>query len=186
MSTKVPGRLEPQPQLLILIRIGTSGVFMTSIRSALEFRLDDVARRRASQRRFYLVEGKSDRQDDHRDANSCLRAPRNGEKGPTSLCRKPRRRAPRNGGIARRELDENIEVFELVPPENLLDDDQQQSLLIPQTRAWRDDTSAFSRWSKQLNPSAWCSTACRRFDCWPKARFVPASNPCDQTLFRQA
>ena len=33
---------------------------------------------------------------------------------------------------------DGIEIFELVPPESLLDDDQQTSLLTPQTSNWRD------------------------------------------------
>ena len=47
----------------------------------------------------------------------------------TSPCRRPRTSCARTRGVARLGRSTGIDIFELVPPENLLDEEQQQSLL---------------------------------------------------------
>jgi circadian clock protein KaiC len=65
-----------------------------------------------------------------------------------------------------------IDIFELVPPESLLDEDQQQSLLYSSDPELGEPLSAFFRPLKKCARSVSYWTACRRFDSWPKAHFA--------------
>ena len=60
--------------------------------------------------------------------SSCWPARRRAKAGSTSRCPRPRG-AARRRALARLDASEGIEIFELVPPESLLDEQQQQSLL---------------------------------------------------------
>ena len=77
-------------------------------------------------------------------------------------------------------LDSNIEVFELQSAENMLDADQQQSLLyssfIPPNWSWARPSSSFSIPLSALNPIELYSTVCRRFAYSRKAHFGIAVN----------
>ena len=68
-------------------------------------------------------------------------------------------------------LGDGIEVFELLPPESLLDSEQQQSLLYivgPRTR--RNHRADFRGGGARAGRAGWCSTACPKSGCWRKAR----------------
>ena len=67
-------------------------------------------------------------------------------------------------------LVEPIEVFELVPPESLLDDEQQQSLLYSSDLELGETTKRIFEVVERSSPSGSCSTACPRSACSPRAR----------------
>ena len=67
-------------------------------------------------------------------------------------------------------LGEPIEVFELVPPESLLDPDQQQSLLYSSDLELGETTQQIFAAVERRRRAGWCSTACRRSGSWRKAR----------------
>lgn len=67
-------------------------------------------------------------------------------------------------------FDDPIGVYELVPPESLLDEDQQQSLLYSSDLELGETTSKSSRQSRRrIRGGSW-STAYRRSGCSRKAR----------------
>ena len=69
------------------------------------------------------------------------------------------------------KLEDNIEVFELLPPESLLDTEQQQSLLYSSDLELGEVTRQVLRRRRTLAArSAWCSTACPRSGCWLRVR----------------
>lgn len=59
-------------------------------------------------------------------------------------------------------IDGNIEVFEVVPPESLLDSDQQQSLLYSSDLELGETTKEIFAAFERVKHVAWFSTACRR------------------------
>lgn len=73
------------------------------------------------------------------------------------------------------ELPENLSVFEVVPPESLLDADHQQSCSTRRNWSWarrRRRSSPASR----LSGRRWSfSTACPKSDFSPRARFATAA-----------
>ena len=82
-----------------------------------------------------------------------------------------RRRAPRTAGTF-----DGIEVFELVPPESLLDDEQQQSLLYSSDLELGETTKRiFEAFERVQAARASCSTACPKSGCWRKARCATAA-----------
>ena len=69
-------------------------------------------------------------------------------------------------------LDGGIEVFELLPPESLLDSEQQQSLLYSSDSSSAKPPSRFSkRWSAP-GRTGWCWTVSPRSGCWRKVRYA--------------
>jgi KaiC/GvpD/RAD55 family RecA-like ATPase len=71
-------------------------------------------------------------------------------------------------------LDSNIEIFELLPPESLLDEEQQQACFIRPISNSARPPSGFLKPSNVRDRTGWCSTACRKSGCWRKARCVTA------------
>ena len=73
-------------------------------------------------------------------------------------------------------LGPNIEVFELQPAENVLDPDQQQSLLYSSELELGETVSESLKSLNALDPTESLSTVCRRYASLPKAHFVIAAN----------
>jgi circadian clock protein KaiC len=91
--------------------------------------LDDVLAGGLRKRRVYLVEGSPGTGKTTIATQFLLEGARQGEKGLYITLSETEAELRETATSHGWELDENIEVFELVPPENLLDEDQQQSLL---------------------------------------------------------
>ena len=71
---------------------------------------------------------------------------------------------------------DGIEIFELVPPESLLDDDQQQSLLYSSDLELGETTKRiFEAFERGQAARASCSTACPKSACSRNARFAIAA-----------
>ena len=71
---------------------------------------------------------------------------------------------------------EGIDIFELVPPESLLDEDQQQSLLYSSDLELGETTKRDLRGVRAGEArNGWCSTACPKSACWRKARCAIAA-----------
>ena len=86
------------------------------------------------------------------------------------------------GGAARRRrshgwaIGRQIEIFELVPPESLLDADQQQSLLYSSDLELGETDQRIFEAVERLKPHARrASTACRRSGCSRRARCAIAA-----------
>ena len=70
---------------------------------------------------------------------------------------------------------DGIDMFELLPPENLLDDDQQQSLLYSSDLELGETTKRIFEAFEPVKPTASCSTAFRKFACWRRLRCATAA-----------
>ncbi|WP_309646369.1 ATPase domain-containing protein [Phenylobacterium sp.] len=91
--------------------------------------LDDIMRGGYARRRIYLVEGTPGTGKTTSALQFLMAGAQRGEKGlyiTLSETREELLETARSHGWS---LDDNIEIFELAPPENLLDEQQQQSLL---------------------------------------------------------
>jgi circadian clock protein KaiC len=91
--------------------------------------LDDVLAGGLRKRRVYLVEGSPGTGKTTLASQFLLEGARQGEKGVYITLSETESELRETATSHGWEFDENIVVFELVPPENLLDEDQQQSLL---------------------------------------------------------
>ena len=67
-------------------------------------------------------------------------------------------------------LDDGIEVFELLPPESLLDSEQQQSLLYSSDLELGETTKQIFEAVTARGRAGWCWTVCPRSGCWRKVR----------------
>ena len=69
-------------------------------------------------------------------------------------------------------LGNEIDVFELIPPESLLAEEQQQSLLYSYDLELRETTEQIVNAVERAKPSrvVWCSTVSPKFALWLKAR----------------
>jgi circadian clock protein KaiC len=91
--------------------------------------LDDVLAGGLRRRRVYLVEGSPGTGKTTIATQFLLEGARQGEKGLYITLSETEDELRETATSHGWQIDENIEIFELVPPENLLDEDQQQSLL---------------------------------------------------------
>ena len=91
--------------------------------------LDDVLAGGFRERRVYLVEGSPGTGKTTIALQFLLEGARNGDRGLYITLSETEAELRESASSHGWELDENIDIFELVPPENLLDEDQQQSLL---------------------------------------------------------
>ena len=109
--------------------------------------------------------------------NSCSKARKaRRDSASTSRCRKPSDELREGAASHGWALDDGIEVFELVPPESLLDAEQQQSLLYSSDLELGETTKQiFEAVERASSRAAWCSTACPRSGCWRRARCATAA-----------
>ena len=91
--------------------------------------LDNVLAGGLRKRRVYLVEGSPGTGKTTIATQFLLEGARRGEKGLYITLSETEAELRETATSHGWELDDNIQIFELVPPENLLDEDQQQSLL---------------------------------------------------------
>ena len=91
--------------------------------------LDDVLAGGLRERRVYLLEGSPGTGKTTIAIQFLLEGARQGERGLYITLSETQAELRETATSHGWEIDDNIEVFELVPPENLLDEDQQQSLL---------------------------------------------------------
>ena len=91
--------------------------------------LDDVLAGGLRPRRVYLVEGSPGTGKTTIATQFLLEGARHGERGLYITLSETEAELRESAASHGWELGENIDIFELVPPENLLDEDQQQSLL---------------------------------------------------------
>lgn len=91
--------------------------------------LDDVLAGGLRKRRVYLVEGSPGTGKTTIATQFLLEGARRGEKGLYITLSETEAELRETATSHGWDLDDNFTIFELVPPENLLDEDQQQSLL---------------------------------------------------------
>jgi circadian clock protein KaiC len=65
---------------------------------------------------------------------------------------------------------DELEIFELQPPENILDPDEQQSILYSSDLELGETTQHILATIERVNPSLIYSTAFPKFGCWRRAR----------------
>jgi hypothetical protein len=78
-----------------------------------------------------------------------------------------------------------IDVFELLPPESLLDSDQQQSLLYSSDLDLGETTKQIFEAVERRGPPGGSGQSFPKSGCWRKVRCAIGANPRDQALFRQ-
>ena len=147
-------------------RMETQGKAQTGIEG-----LDDIlCGRPAARPRLSARRQPRDRQDDRRDCSSCSPARRRASTALYITLSETEDELRDSARLARLDARRAIDIFELVPPESLLDEDQQQSLLYSSDLELGETTKRSSRRSRSTTRAGSCSTACRRSACSRKAR----------------
>ena len=136
--------------------------------------LDDILVGGLARNRLFLVEGSPGTGKTTLALQFLLEGAAAGEKGlyiTLSETEQELREAAASHGWS---IDENLEIYELAPPESLLDETQQQSLLYSSDLELGETTNASSKpWSAR-GPDASCSTAFRKFGCSRRVRCATA------------
>ena len=125
------------------------------------------------------------RQDHRRAAVSARRRARPARNASTSRCRKPSANCATARASHGWTLDDGIEVFELLPPESLLDSEQQQSLLYSSDLELGETTKQiFEAVERVAAGPGRARQPVRNPAAGAKLAALPAADPGDQALLR--